>query len=453
MINQLQHNIQWGQKGNFVDVPTDCPQRDERLGWTGDAQVFARTACFNADVAGFYTKWLGDVAADQKADGAVPHVIPDVLSRGQATGGASAGWADAAVVVPWTVYLCYGDKRLLERQYPSMKAWVDYMTHRAGQDGAVEAGLHLWRLVGVRHDPVGLPGCDDRQGSGLSGLLREVYGPAAAGGDCAGQDPGRPALCESSSRRSRRPSRRSSSRPTPGSPRIPRRPMPSPWPLTCCRLHSGSLRRSGLAADVSRFKHITTGFLGTPVICRVLSDHGYLKEAYMLLNRRDYPSWLYPITQGATTIWERWDGIKPDGSFQDEGMNSFNHYAYGAIGEWLYAVVAGLDLDPESVAYKHSLIQPHPGGGLTSAKATLESPYGKVASGWQIKDKSLIVDVVIPPNTTATLTLPKAGDKAVTESGKPVAKAEGVRSVQQKGGVLVAELGSGVYRFEYLWTD
>jgi alpha-L-rhamnosidase len=450
MINQLQHNIQWGQKGNFVDVPTDCPQRDERLGWMGDAQVFARTACFNADVAGFYTKWLADVAADQKADGAVPHVIPDVLSRGQATGGASAGWADAAVVVPWTVYLCYGDKRLLERQYSSMKAWVDYMTRRAGQDGVWRQDFTFGDWLAFATTQSDYPGATTdkdlicqayfarstdlvQQAATVLGKTQDAqhYGELLKKVKAAFQ------------KEFVTPNGRLSSNTQTAY------ALALAFDLLPASQRESAARR--LAADVNRFKHITTGFLGTPVICRVLSDYGYLNEAYMLLNRKDYPSWLYPITRGATTIWERWDGLKPDGSFQDQGMNSFNHYAYGAIGEWLYAVVAGLDLDPENVAYKHSLIQPHPGGGLTSAKATLESPYGKVASGWQIKDKSLIVDVVIPPNTTATLTLPKAGDKAVMESGKPVAKAEGVRSVQQKGGALVAELGSGDYHFEYPW--
>jgi len=452
MLNQLQHNIQWGQKGNFLDVPTDCPQRDERLGWMGDAQVFARTACFNADVAGFYTKWLADVAADQKPDGAVPHVIPDVLSRGQPTGGASAGWADAAVVVPWTVYLCYGDQRLLDRQYPSMKAWVDYMAKRAGKKGLWNQDFTFgdWlAFATTRSDYPGATTDKDLICQAYFARSTELVQRAAS---ILGkpQDARRYAdLLKDIKAAFRRefvtPNGRLSSN------------TQTAYALALAfDLLPASQRAEAaarLASDVDQFKHITTGFLGTPLICQVLSDYGYLSQAYMLLNRQDYPSWLYPITRGATTIWERWDGVKPDGSFQDEGMNSFNHYAYGAIGQWLYAVVAGIEIDPTRPAYKHIFIQPHPGGGLTYAKASLESMVGKVTSGWKAGDGLMRVEVVVPPNATATVTLPKASEKTVTEGGRPLAKAQGLTSVSQKGTAVVARIGSGTYRFEYPWSD
>jgi alpha-L-rhamnosidase len=204
-----------------------------------------------------------------------------------------------------------------------------------------------------------------------------------------------------------------------------------------------------LVGDVRAFKHITTGFLGTPVICHVLSDYGYLEEAFMLLNRKEYPSWLYPITKGATTIWERWDGIKPDGSFQDMGMNSFNHYAYGAIGEWLYRVVAGIEIDPQSPGYKHAIIQPHPGGGMTYAKAGHQSLYGTVASGWELKDRQLVVNVEIPANTTATVKLPRSRLEKVLESGQPLDAVKGILRSSQSGQNAVIEVGSGRYEFSY----
>jgi alpha-L-rhamnosidase len=204
-----------------------------------------------------------------------------------------------------------------------------------------------------------------------------------------------------------------------------------------------------LAADVDHFKHITTGFLGTPVICQVLSDYGYLGQAYMLLNRQEYPSWLYPITRGATTIWERWDGIKPDGSFQDEGMNSFNHYAYGAIGQWLYAVVAGIEIDPRYPGYKHILIQPHPGGGLTYAKASLEALYGNISTSWQITGETMEVDAVIPPNTTATLLLPQARMPSASQASGFMSKVEGIKSISQQGKSVAVRVGSGHYNFTY----
>ncbi len=203
-----------------------------------------------------------------------------------------------------------------------------------------------------------------------------------------------------------------------------------------------------LAQDVRKFGHLTTGFLGTPLLCQVLSDYGYLDEAYMLLNRKEYPSWLYPVTKGATTIWERWDGIKPDGSFQDKGMNSFNHYAYGAIGEWMYRVSAGIDIDPQQPGYKHILIQPRPGGGLTFVKASVHSMYGQVASAWEIKDGKFTLRVEIPANTTATVRLPKAKLEQVTENGTPFLASPGVSHALQLEDAVTAELGSGVYVFE-----
>jgi alpha-L-rhamnosidase len=202
-----------------------------------------------------------------------------------------------------------------------------------------------------------------------------------------------------------------------------------------------------LAADVRKFGHLTTGFLGTPVLCRALSDYGYLDEAYMLVNRTEYPSWLYPITKGATTIWERWDGIKPGGSFQDPSMNSFNHYAYGAIGEWMYAVVAGLEIDELAPGYKHILIQPRPGGGLTHANASLQSMHGYVASGWEIADGKMTVRVEVPANTTATVRLPKAKLEEVSEEGKPLADRADILGARQSRDAVVLELGSGKYVF------
>ena len=203
-----------------------------------------------------------------------------------------------------------------------------------------------------------------------------------------------------------------------------------------------------LAADVKKFGHLTTGFLGTPVLCKALSDYGYLDEAYMLLNRKEYPSWLYPVTQGATTIWERWDGQKPDGSFQDVGMNSFNHYAYGAIGDWMYSVVAGLEIDESAPGYKHILIAPRPGGGLTSASTSVESVYGLVASGWEIADGKMTLKIEVPTNTTATVRVPGAKLEEVSEGGKALAGRADISNARQDGESAVVEVGSGKYIFE-----
>jgi len=204
-----------------------------------------------------------------------------------------------------------------------------------------------------------------------------------------------------------------------------------------------------LAAEIRERKHLTTGFVGTPYLCHVLTRYGFLDEAYLLLNRQEYPSWLYPVKQGATTIWERWDGQKPDGSFQDKGMNSFNHYAYGAIGDWMYRVMAGIELDPAAPGYKRILIQPRPGGGFENVKASHETMYGKVSSAWTIKGGSFELLVQIPPNTRATVRLPKATSGQVTEGGKPIGKGNGIAGSRQEGDTVVVEVGSGQYRFAY----
>jgi alpha-L-rhamnosidase len=205
-----------------------------------------------------------------------------------------------------------------------------------------------------------------------------------------------------------------------------------------------------LAQDVRAFDdHLTTGFLGTPLLTFSLSDHGYLDVAYELLNQDTYPSWLYPVKMGATTIWERWDGIKPDSSFQDAGMNSFNHYAYGAIGEWLYRVVAGLEIDPDEPGYKHVLIQPRPGGGLTHARAELNTMYGPTASVWDIEDGQFRLDVTVPVNAHATVRLPNATLALVTENGHALDAADGITRSYQDGDGVVVEVGSGEYRFAY----
>lgn len=449
LINQLQHNIQWGQKGNFLDVPTDCPQRDERLGWTGDAQVFARTACFNADVAAFYTKWLADLAADQQPSGAVPHVIPNVLSLGAEQGAsASAGWADAAVVVPWTVYLCYGDTHILEQQYTSMKAWVDYMANRAGDSYLWNTDFTFGDWLAFNTTRSDYPGATTDKDlicqayfARSTDLLQRAAKILGKEGDARKYGE----LLKKIKKVFR------DEFVTPNARLASNTQTAYSLALAFGLLPDAMQERAAqrLADDVGRFKHITTGFLGASLVCQVLGDYGHFEQAFMLLNRKDYPSWLYPVTKGATTIWERWDGLKPDGTFQDKGMNSFNHYAYGAIGEWLYRVVAGLDIDEQNPGYKHIIIQPHVGGGLTHAKARHDSLYGPIESGWRLAEGKMIVNVEIPPNTTATVRLPRAKLADVRESGKPLDDSEAITDTVQDGDAAVMRVGSGRYSFEY----
>jgi len=443
LINQLQHNIQWGQKGNFLDVPTDCPQRDERLGWTGDIQVFGMTAAYNFNVAPFFTKWLGDVAADQLPDGKVPHVIPDVLKGN----GGSTAWADASIIVPWTNYLVYGDKRILEVQYPSMKAWVEYMKNRAGDDLLWTGDTHFgdWlAFASTRSDYTGATTEKDMIATAYysysSGLLGKIAGITGNTADAK-------KYTELSGNIKKA---FVNAFVTPAGRLVSHTQTAYSLALAFDLLPADLVPKAAafLSEDVKKMGHLTTGFVGTPLLCKTLSAHGYEDLAFVLLNRQKYPSWLYPVTQGATTIWERWDGQKPDGSFQDVGMNSFNHYAYGAIGEWLYRHVAGLDLDPEMPGYKHILLAPHPGGGLTNANAEFLSIYGKIKSGWKLEGKDFVYEVTVPANTTATVTLPAAKADQVTVNALAMTASIKENLKQTDKGVSL-KVGSGSYTFRY----
>ncbi|MDX2032486.1 MAG: glycoside hydrolase family 78 protein [Blastocatellia bacterium] len=448
LINQLQRNIQWGQKGNFVDVPTDCPQRDERLGWTGDAQVFARTAAFNYDVAGFFVKWLRDVAFDQYESGSIPFVIPDVLGTNQAPAGGSAAWADCVTIIPWAMYQSYGDRRFLEESYPAMVKWGEYQRKRAGDDYIWAGDFHFGDWLAFATTRSDYPGATTSKeliatamfahSTDLLSRVARVLGRQDEAAKYAEQL----AKIKEAFRREfvTETGRVGEDTQTAYALALQFDLLPeSMRPLAAGRL----------AREIRERKHLTTGFVGTPYLCHVLSRYGYLDEAYLLLNREEYPSWLYPVKQGATTIWERWDGRKPDGSFQDKGMNSFNHYAYGAIGEWMYRVMAGIEIDPAAPGYKHILIQPQPGGGFAQVNASHQTMYGKVASAWSLKDGRFDLAVEVPANTRATIRLPKAQLSAVTESGKALARDNGITNAQQDGEAVVVAVGSGQYRFAY----
>ena len=449
MLNQLYHNIVWGQKGNFVGVPTDCPQRDERLGWTGDAQVFSRTAAFNFDVAGFFTNWLRDLAADQRPNGSVPDVIPDVLvPRRSRTATSSAGWGDAAVIVPWTMYLTYGDTRLLERQYPSMRAYVEYQRKTAGDKLLWNSGWHYGDWLAFATTRSDYPGATTDKDLIATAFYAHSTDLLARSAKALGKT--------EDARDYRALFERIREAWTKEYVTATGRLSSNTQTAYALALEFGLLpeaRRpdagTRLAADVRSIGHLTTGFLGTPYLTDALTQTGHLAEAYRLLLNKRYPSWLYPITQGATTIWERWDGQKPDKSFQDVGMNSFNHYAYGAIGDWMVRSVAGLDLDETMPGYRHLIVAPQPGGGLTSARAELLTPYGSALSGWTIAGGRMRVTVRVPPNARATVHLPSARLASVTEGGRAVVGAAGVTSATQTGDTVTVSIGSGEYVFDY----
>jgi len=450
LLNQLQHNIQWGQKGNFVDVPTDCPQRDERLGWTGDAQAFCRTAAYNMNVAAFFSKWLKDVAADQRKGGEVPVVIPDVLNpQGSETAECSAGWGDVAVIAPWTMYQVYGDKDLLRKQYPSMLAWVDYIKKTAGDDYIWNRGsiygdwLFYHPPVNNHPEPDGHTDHDFIATAfyaySVQLLLEaaELFGQSEdAGIYSAVHEKIKEVFINEYVTRTGRVGTNSQT---------------SYVLALMFDLLPEDLRPKAakfLVDDIkSRGNRLSTGFLGTVYLCHVLSDNGYTDVAYDLLLQENYPSWLYPVKMGATTIWERWDGQKTDSTFQDPGMNSFNHYAYGAIGDWMYRVSAGIEIGKPG--YKHIIIQPHPTKRLEYSKASYESSYGTIASGWERKDNKIIVTVRIPANTTATVKLPVKEASLVTEKGKSISDNTLFTGLKVENNKVLFETGSGNYAFEF----
>ncbi len=444
LINKLQSNIQWGQKDNFLDVPTDCPQRDERLGWTGDAQVFSMTAAFNYDVAAFYTKWAKDIAADQLPNGKVTDVVPDVL-RGD---GGSTAWADVAIVIPWTVYRAYGDKRILEVQYPSMKAWVEYMKTRAGDDNLWDGDNHYGDHLAFgsnRNDYKGATTEKDLIAQAYyyysTTILSKVAVILGIKADAEKYTLLLPKIKKAFN----------DEFVTPNGRLVSHTQTAYALALSFGLVPDNLIDKSAnyLANDVKKFGHLTTGFVGTPLLCETLSEIGRDDLAFMLLTRKEYPSWLYPVTKGATTIWERWDGIKPDGSFQDTTMNSFNHYAYGAIGEWLYSHVAGICIDPENPGYKHFFLQPHSGGGLTSASSSLKSVYGTIKSEWKLEEASMDYSCTVPPNTTATVCFDHIGSQDVKMNNQSLFGNESIKTSDKKGNLKI-EIGSGTYLFNII---
>ena len=367
LLNKLFENVIWGQKSNFLDVPTDCPQRDERLGWTGDAQVFIRTACLNFDAERFFTKWLADLAADQREDGAVGHVIPNVLHQS-----GSAAWDDAATICPWAVYLAYGDPNILRAQFASMKKWVDYITAHTTTKDLWTGGEHYGDWLGL-DAPSGSYKGSSREDLIASAFYAHSTALVIKAGRVLGQDI---SAYEALYKRIVRAFRQA---------------YPVYQTQTECTLavYFALAEDTQKAADQlaqmirSCGTKLQTGFVGTPYLLHALSAHGYTELAYDLLLRREYPSWLYPVTKGATTIWEHWDGQMENGDFWSSDMNSFNHYAYGAVADWVYTVAAGIQTVEEKPGYAAVRIAPQPDKRLDWLEASVETRHGLVRSRWE----------------------------------------------------------------------
>ena len=438
-VNQLQSNIQWGMRGNYFSVPTDCPQRDERLGWMGDAEVFIRTAACNGDIAAFFTKWLVDVDDAQTADGQFTDVSPSPPGNGHGNGGVP-GWGDAGVICPWTIYQVYGDKRILEQHLPAMKRWADWCEAHStnyirARDRGPDYGDWLSQGETTRKDLLGTAyfACS----ASLTAAACKAVGDARG--------------AKNYQQLFEKIKTAFNQRYVSADGRIQGGTQTSYALALKFGLLPEALRPQAaqyLAADVAGNKdHLTTGFLGVSCLLPALSSEGRLDVAYRVFLQDTFPSWLFSVKQGATTIWESWDGWTPNKGFQDPQMNSFNHYSLGSCGEWMFDTVAGIGLDPEQPGFKHIIIRPRPGGGLTRAEASYDSVRGKIMTRWILKDGNFSLHVTIPLNTTATVELPTKDISSVREGGNKPSRQTGIKSKATSSGNAGYLIGSGNYDF------
>ncbi len=450
MANMLYHNICQTQRANFIEVPTDCPQRDERLGWMGDAQTYVRTATYNSDVAAFFTKWLVDVEDAQLPNGAFTDVSPRIVAEG----GGTAAWGDAGVICPWTLYQVYGDTRVLSEHYDAMTKWIDYCKGTTKGLLRPAAGYGDWlsihadtpkdvlatayfaystNLVAQAAEVLGKQ-ADARKYRQLFAEIKKAFNDAyvTADGHIKGNTQTVYVLALA---------------------------------FDLLPTEKREQVTQYLVNDIrSRNWHLSTGFVGTKDLMTTLTRFGRTDVAYNLFHNDTFPSWGFSIRHGATSIWERWDGWTPEKGFQDPGMNSFAHYSFGAVGEWMFKTIAGIDTS--GPGYEHIVIRPCPDGRLSWAKASYDSIRGRIATAWKIEHRrqnagwdllhldssstrvpTLVLDVTIPANTDATVYVPTADPQRVTESGNVASQATGVTFIGAEGNNAVFRIGSGHYRF------
>jgi alpha-L-rhamnosidase len=432
LINQILQNVVWGQRSNLHSVPTDCPQRDERLGWMGDAQIFAPTSCWNMDMARFYTKWMRDILDSQREDGATTDVCPAIV----VTNPAAPGWGDAVTVIPWVVYRFYGDKRILEESYPGMKRWVEYMRGQSKDFLYERKGYGDWvsvvktpsepigsayffystsllakaaKILGKENDAVEYARLADRSAAAFHAKHFDdaihQYGPGTQTSNL----------------------------------------LPLVFGIT------PDDRRQAVADRVfedvkNRDFHLSTGFLGVSHLLPALSQYGYHDAAYRVVSKKTYPSLGYMIEKGATTIWERWNSDK-----EGPGMNSRNHFAFGAMAQWFFEGLAGINVDPSAPGFKKIIIQPKPAGDLTWVKATYPSMFGEISVEWRLDRGAFLLNLQIPPNTSALVAVPTSDPAQIKELGVLAGKAMGVEKLDAKEQEALFRVGSGWYVFMAPW--
>lgn len=415
-VNQLQKNITWSQRDNFLDIPTDCPQRDERLGWMGDAQVFSWTAAFNRNTALFYTKWMRDIAAESSLEKGVPHVVPDILGQYS-----SSAWSDAAVIIPWVVYQIYGDKDILKENWKCMHEWVDYIRNNCGENGLWQTGFQYGDWLALdKEESADRTGATDKYMIAnayylyVTDLVRKTAAVLNKNEEVEKYEKLYNKTLEAFQKEYYTETGRIVSETQTGA-------ILSLY-FDLARKKDRKRILNTLLTNISNHKnHLATGFVGTPYICHVLSENGAHEMAAALFMKEDYPSWLYAVNMGATTIWERWNSIRPDGTFDESGMNSLNHYAYGSVGDWIYRKIAGLtQMEP---GYKKFQVKPMFVKGIEECELEYASVYGKIVAETSCKNGKIHMHVEVPANTTAVIILPEKNE--------------------------TLEVGSGVYDYEY----
>jgi alpha-L-rhamnosidase len=439
-VNKLFKNIVWSQRGNYISIPTDCPQRDERLGWMGDAQIFVRTATFNMDVAAFFTKWMADVEDAQSKEGAFSDFAPRLKDKALMRFEGAPAWGDAGIIVPWTIYRVYGDTRIIEKHWGAMAKWMDFI-RKANPDlvRMKKVGNNYGDWLSIKaNTPKTLIGTAYwAYDAKLMSLMAETIGKEKEARQY-----------ERLFQNIRAAFQKEFILPDG---RVKGETQTGYLLSLAVDLIPEKLRSSSVERLVENIKkrdwHLSTGFLGAGFLNPVLTQMGYAGVAYRLLLNDTFPSWVYSVKQGATTIWERWDGWTEEKGFQDPGMNSFNHYAFGSIGEWLYRFVAGIDLDTEKPGYKHFRIKPFPGPGLEFAQAEYNSIHGTIVSGWKVMGGRITMNITIPPNTTAMVFVPTEDASKITEGGNPAAESEGVKFLRVENSAAIFEVSSGTYVF------
>jgi alpha-L-rhamnosidase len=429
LLNRISSNARWGQRANYLDLPTDCPQRDERMGWTGDTQVFARTAAYHMEVAAFLSRWMDEMLDAQTPDGRFPIMAPAPHA------GWSPGWSDAGVIIPWTLHQVYGDTRLAERCWQALQAHLAYYRSRAPDLIGPAEGFGDWLAVGSDTPKELISTAYFAHSARLVAELALALGRTREAADAA-------ALGDQVAAAFRARFVRADGAIGSGS---------QTGYLLALRFGLLTDRQRTLAGErlvqaiQDKDGHLSTGFIGVNLLLPTLSAIGRTDVAYRLIQTTSYPSWGYSIAQGATTMWERWNSYSREGGFGDVGMNSFNHYAYGACVEWLYRTVLGIDLAEPGFAV--IALKPEPGGALTWATGSYDSARGTIASAWTLTDGTFAWTVTIPPNTTALARIAAADAALVQEQGHALARARGVEVLPGGGGGVLLRLGSGTYQF------